>query len=43
MTCRMDPGVHTVSADEPVGLTVYGYYMCVFLLKKKVKDVIQAF
>ncbi|MFH2007492.1 MAG: IgGFc-binding protein [bacterium] len=26
MTCRMEPGVHTVSADAPVGLTVYGYY-----------------
>ena len=26
MTCRLDPGVHTVSSTEPVGLTVYGYY-----------------
>ncbi len=26
MTCRMDPGVHDVESDKPVGLTVYGYY-----------------
>jgi hypothetical protein len=26
MTCRLDPGVHTVEGTEPVGLTVYGYY-----------------
>jgi hypothetical protein len=26
MTCRMEPGVHTVSSDQPLGLTVYGYY-----------------
>lgn len=26
MTCRMEPGVHTVSATQPVGLTIYGYY-----------------
>lgn len=26
MTCRLDEGVHTVVASEPVGLSVYGYY-----------------
>jgi len=26
MTCRMEPGVHTVVSEMPVGLTVYGYY-----------------
>ncbi len=26
MTCRMEPGVHTVVSEAPVGLTVYGYY-----------------
>jgi hypothetical protein len=26
VTCPMNEGVHTVSSDEPFGLTVYGYY-----------------
>lgn len=26
MTCLLEPGVHTVAATQPVGLTVYGYY-----------------
>lgn len=26
MTCRLEPGVHTVESTQPVGLTVYGYY-----------------
>jgi hypothetical protein len=26
LICRMDEGVHTVTGNEPFGLTVYGYY-----------------
>jgi hypothetical protein len=26
MTCELTEGVHTITASEPVGLTVYGYY-----------------
>ncbi len=26
VTCRLDEGVHSITASEPVGLTVYGYY-----------------